>query len=364
MQDFHHLSRIAVALLSRLIAVPSLSREESQTADIIETFLKEQGCQPFRKGNNVWVRSFIDARLPVILLNSHHDTVKPVSSWTRNPFEPLIKDGKLYGLGSNDAGASLVSLMMTFLHYKDRQDRPYNLIYAATAEEEITGKGGISLIMDDLGQPDLVIVGEPTQMQMAIAEKGLMVLDCETQGKTGHAARNEGVNAIYPALDDIQWFRTFKFPLVSPVLGEVKMTVSVIHAGYQHNIVPDKCTYVVDVRTNEHYKNTEVLEIIRQHVRYSSVTPRSTHINSSSIPVAHPVIQKGLSMGLGTYGSPTTSDQARIPYTSFKIGPGDSARSHTADEFVYPDEIEKGIAMYIKLLDGLQISKFQDDRTP
>ena len=350
--NYHFRTQTAIDLLCRLIAVPSLSREENQTADIIESFLKEQGCTTFRKGNNVWTQSMIDDKKPVILLNSHHDTVKPVDSWTRDPFTPTIENGRLYGLGSNDAGASLVSLMMVFLHFAKQKDRDFNLIYAATAEEEITGKNGIALILDDLGHLDLAVVGEPTQMQMAVAEKGLMVLDCETTGKTGHAARNEGVNAIYLALEDIEWFRNFKFPHTSPLLGDVKMTVSVIHAGYQHNIIPDSCQYVVDVRTNEFYKNEEALAIIREHVKHSAVKPRSTHINSSSIPVSHPLVQRGLSLGLTAFGSPTTSDQARIPYTSIKIGPGDSARSHTADEYILLDEIQNGIDVYIQFLNA------------
>jgi acetylornithine deacetylase len=348
-------SKTAIDLLCRLIATPSPSREEDRTAGIIETFLKEQGCATFRKGNNVWARSTIDGRLPVILLNSHHDTVKPVASWTRDPFAPVIENGRLYGLGSNDAGASLVSLMMAFLHFAEQKDRNCNLIYAATAEEEITGKNGIAMILDDLGPLSLAIVGEPTQMQMAVAEKGLMVLDCETAGKTGHAARNEGINAVYLALDDIEWFRTFRFPHTSPLLGDVKMTVSMINAGYQHNIVPDICKYVVDVRTNEHYKNADALAIVRENMRNSTVTPRSTHINSSSIPVDHPFVQRGLSLGLTAFGSPTTSDQARIPYTSVKIGPGDSARSHTADEYICVNEIKQGIELYVKLLDNLAL---------
>jgi len=345
-------SQTAIDLLCRLIAVPSLSREEEVSAGIIESFLKKQGCTVFRKGNNVWTQSLIDDRLPVILLNSHHDTVKPVESWTRDPFAPTIENGKLYGLGSNDAGASLVSLMMVFLHFAKQKNRNFNLIYAATAEEEITGKNGIALILDELGHLDLAIVGEPTKMQMAVAEKGLMVLDCETTGKTGHAARDEGVNAIYLAMEDIEWFRNFKFPKTSSLLGEVKMTVSVIHAGYQHNIIPDCCQYIVDVRTNEYYKNVEALAIICEHVKHSAVVPRSTHINSSSIPVSHPLVLRGLSLGLTTFGSPTTSDQARIPYTSIKIGPGDSARSHTADEYIILQEIQNGIEIYIKLLEG------------
>ena len=345
-------TQTAVELLCRLIAVPSISRMEELTADIIESFLKERGCTTFRKGNNIYVRSDIDDRLPVILLNSHHDTVKPVTSWTRDPFTPTIENGRLYGLGSNDAGASLVSLMMTYLHFVEQKDRNFNLIFAATAEEEITGKNGIALIMDDIGQLDLAVVGEPTQMQMAVAEKGLMVIDCKTVGKTGHAAREEGINAIYLALEDIEWFRKFKFPLCSQLLGEVKMTVSVINAGYQHNIVPDSCNYVVDVRTNERYSNEEALAIIRANMKHSDVIPRSTYINSSSIPVEHPFVQRGISLGLKTLGSPTTSDQARIPYTSVKIGPGDSARSHTADEYVTIDEIHNGIDTYIRLLNA------------
>jgi len=348
-----HPFQTAINLLCRLIATPSLSREEEQTATLIEQFLKEQGCTTFRKGNNVWVQSMIDEKLPVILLNSHHDTVKPVASWIRDPFAPVVENGRLYGLGSNDAGASLVCLMMTFLHFAKQSDRTFNLIYAATAEEEITGKNGIALILEDLGALDLAIVGEPTQMQMAVAEKGLMVLDCETAGKTGHAARNEGVNAIYLALDDMEWFRNFRFPKKSPLLGEVKMTVSMINSGYQHNIVPDSCKYVVDVRSNEFYKNTDILEIIRQHMKHSIVTPRSTCINSSSIPMEHPLVQHGLSLGLTAFGSPTTSDQARIPYPSMKIGPGDSARSHTADEYIELEEIRKGIEMYVQLLKRL-----------
>ena len=352
---FDQPSQTAIDLLCRLIAAPSLSREEDQTAGIIEAFLKEQGCTTFRKGNNVWTKSMIDDEKPVILLNSHHDTVKPVASWTRDPFTPTIEDGRLYGLGSNDAGASLVSLMMTFLHFAKQKNRSYNLIFAATAEEEITGKDGIALILDDLGTLDLAIVGEPTQMQMAVAEKGLMVLDCETVGKTGHAARNEGINAIYLALEDMEWFRNFKFPKTSPLLGDVNMTVSIIHAGYQHNIIPDSCKYVVDVRTNECYNNLKALEIIRKNMKYSSITPRSTHINSSSIPMDHPLVQRGLSLGMRAFGSPTTSDQARIPYTSIKIGPGDSARSHTADEYVLLNEIREGIDMYIQLLHQIEL---------
>ena len=358
-----HPFQTAINLLCRLIATPSLSREEEQTATLIEQFLKEQGCTTFRKGNNVWVQSMIDEKLPVILLNSHHDTVKPVASWIRDPFAPVVENGRLYGLGSNDAGASLVCLMMTFLHFAKQSDRTFNLIYAATAEEEITGKNGIALILEDLGPLDLAIVGEPTQMQMAVAEKGLMVLDCETAGKTGHAARNEGINAIYLALEDIEWFRNYKFPLSSSLLGDVKMTVSIINAGYQHNVVPDCCKYVVDVRTNEFYKNDEALKIIIANMKNSTVYARSTSSNSSFIPVEHPFVQRGLSLGLKAFGSPTTSDQARIPYTSIKIGPGDSARSHTADEYIMLDEIHQGIETYIKMFENLFLHSYYQTHT-
>lgn len=345
----------AIHLLKQLIATPSLSREEDQTATLIFNFLKAEGALPQRKFNNVWASSIISEELPTILLNSHHDTVKPSLSWTLDPFQPLEKDGKLYGLGSNDAGGPLVSLIATFLALKDDPNRPYNLILAATAEEEVSGKNGIESILADLGKPDLAIVGEPTQMQMAVAEKGLMVLDCLASGISGHAARNEGINAIYKAIQDIEWFRTFQFDLKSELLGPVKMSVTQINAGTQHNVVPDACSYVVDVRTNECYRNEEALQVIKKHMKNSDVVPRSTRINSSFIPLEHPLVQKGLVLGLTYYGSPTTSDQALIPCTSIKIGPGDSARSHTADEFIYIEEIEKGIEIYVRLLTGLKL---------
>ena len=344
----------AVDLLKKLIALPSVSREENGTADVIEQYLISKGLTPNRKGNNIWVESKISDALPTLLLNSHHDTVKPSSSWTLDPFTPVEKDGKLFGLGSNDAGGPLVSLMQVFLHFKDIKNRKFNLIYAATAEEEISGKGGVESIKPELGKIDLAIVGEPTQMQMAVAEKGLMVLDGKSIGKVGHSARNEGINAIYLAMRDIEWFRTFKFPNESELLGPVKMTVTQINAGYQHNMIPDLCSFVVDVRTNEHYTNEQAYEIIRSHMQNSEVVPRSTRLNSSRIPLDHPLVKRGIEMGLLYYGSPTTSDQAIIRSTSMKIGPGDSARSHTADEFIYLEEIEKGIEVYIRLLEGLE----------
>jgi acetylornithine deacetylase len=344
----------ALELLKKLISIPSVSREEDGTADVIEQFFISKGLKPYRKANNIWVTDFISEELPVLLLNSHHDTVKPSSSWSIDPYVPLEKDGKLYGLGSNDAGSSLVSLMQVFLHYYKKPGRKFNLIFAASAEEELGGMNGIESIKPELGNIDLAVVGEPTQMQMAVAEKGLMVVDGKTTGKVGHSARNEGINAIYKALPDIEWFRTFKFPDESELLGPVKMTVTQITAGYQHNMVPDVCNFVVDVRTNEHYSNEQAFEIIRRHMQNTEVSARSTRLNSSRIPLDHPLVKQGIKLGLTYYGSPTTSDQAIIRTTSMKIGPGDSARSHSADEFVYLEEIRKGIEIYIQLLDKLE----------
>lgn len=353
--EFQPATHDAIDLLKQLISTPSISRNESATADIIFQYLIDKGFKPERKENNVWVRSFISDALPTILLDSHHDTVKPVSSWTLDPYQPLEKDGKLYGLGSNDAGASLVSLLMTFLNYAQQPDRQYNLIFSASAEEEVSGVRGMAIIVEEFGKVDLAIAGEPTKMQMAVAEKGLLVLDCKAIGKTGHAARNEGINAIYLAMEDMEWFKTYKFPDKSDLLGPVKMSVTMINAGTQHNVVPPECTYVVDVRTNEFYSNQQALDIIRRHMKNSEVAPRSTHLNSSRISIDHPIVKRGVELGLSNFGSPTSSNQMLMPFPSIKIGPGDSARSHSADEFVYLEEIEKGIEIYIKLLDNLKI---------
>jgi acetylornithine deacetylase len=345
----------AKELLKQLIATPSISKQEDQTAALLFDYLSSMGYKPERLDNNVWVKSIISEDLPTILLNSHHDTVKPTSSWTFDPFIPTEKEDKIYGLGSNDAGASLIGLMFAFFRLKEDKNRPYNLIFSATAEEEISGKGGIEKILPLLGKIDLAIVGEPTQMQMAVAERGLMVLDCKTKGKTGHAARNEGVNAIYQALEDIEWFRSYKFSEESPLLGPVKMSVTIINAGSQHNVVPDECKYVVDVRTNEFYSNQQVYEAILKEVKHSEVIPRSTNLNSSSISTDHPIVKRGSSLGLTYFGSPTSSDQMKISSPSLKIGPGDSARSHSANEYIYLKELEHGIDIYLKLLKDLCI---------
>ncbi len=345
----------AIGLLQQLISIPSFSKEENGTAGAIGRFLSDHDIDFHRKGNNIWAyNKHFDPAKPTILLNSHHDTVKPNPGWTKDPFHPEIEGGMLYGLGSNDAGGCLVSLMAAFRYFYDKSNLPYNLAFAATAEEENSGLNGIESILEDLGPMDLVIVGEPTQMQMAIAEKGLMVLDCVAYGKTGHAAREEGENAIYKAVDDIEWFRNYKFEKVSPYVGPMKMTVTVIKAGEQHNVVPSECHFVVDVRMTDQYTHEEVLDIIRQHVQ-SEVKARSTRLKPSFIAPEHAIVQAGLALGLTTYGSPTTSDQAVIPYTSIKIGPGDSSRSHTADEFIYLKEIEDGVGIYVGILERMMV---------
>ncbi len=344
-----------IDLLRKLIATPSLSREEQDAARVIRNFLTEMAVPFESKLNNTWIRNkFWKEKLPVILLNSHIDTVKPASGYTRDPFNPAIENGILYGLGSNDAGASLVTLLAVFMNFYAEEKLPFNLIYAASAEEEVSGLNGLACILEELGPLSLAIVGEPTKMQMAVAEKGLMVLDCLAHGKSGHAAREEGENAIYKAITDIEILRNYRFEKVSDVLGPVKMSVTLVNAGTQHNVVPDKCSFVVDVRTNEFYSNQQAFEIIKGLV-VSDVNPRSFRLNSSGIPIDHPIVRRGIELGLSYYGSPTTSDQAVLPYPSIKIGPGDSARSHTADEFVYLQELEEGFRLYVELLSGLRL---------
>ena len=337
-------------LLRKLIAIPSLSKEEALTADVIDTFLKERGVITHRKENNIWAfNKYYDVSKPTILLNSHHDTVKPNPGYTRDPFSADLEEGKLFGLGSNDAGACLVSLIACFLHFYEQENLNYNLCLAATAEEEISGKNGLELIVPELGPLEFAVVGEPTLMDLAIAERGLMVLDCVSHGKAGHAAREEGENAIYKAIKDIEWFKTYEFAKKSSLFGPIKMSVTVIEAGSQHNVVPAICKFTVDVRVTDTYKNEEVLRIIRQNVN-CDVFPRSTRLKSSSISTDHPIVMAGIDLGRKTYGSPTTSDQALLDIPSLKIGPGDSARSHMADEFIYVNEIKEGIGFYIQLI--------------
>ncbi len=344
----------AVELLKQLIAIPSFSKEEDKTATVIENFFGERNIPTNRQLNNVWaVNKYFDKTKPTILLNSHHDTVKPNTGYTKDPFTAIVEDGKLYGLGSNDAGGCLVSLIAAFFYFYDKENLIYNLMITATAEEEISGANGIESLLPSLPVIGLAIVGEPTQTNLAIAEKGLLVLDCIVKGRAGHAAREEGENAIYKAMKAIEWFNDFKFPKISGTLGTVKMTATSINTPNKtHNVVPDECSFVVDIRVTDMYTHEEILQTIKENID-CEVKPRSLRITSSKIGIDHPLVQAGIKLGKTTYGSPTSSDAAFINAPVLKCGPGDSARSHTADEFIYLNEIEDGISNYIKLLEQI-----------
>ena len=343
-------TRNAVEMLEELIAIPSTSRDEKMAADFLETKLKEQGLAPKRKGNNIWcVSPDFSQNRPTYLLNAHIDTVKPTTGWKRGPFKATIEGDRLYGLGSNDCGGGLVSLLETYKLLTIKGNDEYNLVYLASCEEEVSGKGGIESVINDLPPISVAIVGEPTGMQPAIAERGLMVVDVTAKGQSGHAARNEGVNAIYEALPDILWFKSHQFSKVSPLLGAVKMTVTMINSGTQHNVIPNECRFTVDIRSNEFYSNKDILETIRKNIN-GEAKERSTRLNSSQISTDNILIKKILKMGKTPYGSPTLSDQALMPWPSFKLGPGESARSHTADEFICISEIRNAIRDYIELL--------------
>ncbi|MBP7810259.1 MAG: M20 family metallo-hydrolase [Bacteroidia bacterium] len=344
----------AIDLLSQLIETPSFSKEENKTADLIENFFHKKGIVTQKHLNNIWVKNkYFDENKPTLLLNSHHDTVKPNKGYTLNPFEAIEKDGKLFGLGSNDAGGALVSLMFAFLHYYEHQNLKYNIIFAASAEEEISGTNGIEALLPHLGNIEFGIVGEPTLMNLAVAEKGLLVLDCVNYGTAGHAAREESDNALYHSLKDIEWFKNYQFEKVSELLGPVKMSVTCIETENKaHNVVPATCKFVVDIRVNELYMFEEIIKKIKQNVN-CEIKPRSLRMKSSSISLNHPLIKSGLELGRISYGSPTTSDKALMPFPTLKMGPGDSARSHTADEFIYLNEIKEGIELYIKLLNNI-----------
>ena len=345
----------AVGLLKTLIAIPSVSREEEQAADCLQRYIELQGMETGRKGNNVWCLSpAFDLKRPTLLLNSHIDTVKPVAGWRKDPFTPTDSNGRLYGLGSNDAGASVVSLLQVFLALC-RKAQPYNLVFLASCEEEVSGAGGIECVLPLLPPITFALVGEPTEMQPAIAEKGLMVLDVTATGRSGHAARDEGDNAIYKVLDDVAWFRDYRFPRVSPLLGPVKMSVTQVNAGTQHNVIPDRCTFVVDIRSNECYTNEELFAEICRHL-HCEAKARSFRLGSSHAPEGHPLVQRAIELGRVPFGSPTLSDQALMPFPSMKMGPGKSSRSHTADEFIFIKEIEEAIGLYLSLLDGAKIS--------
>ncbi|HEY0679147.1 MAG TPA: M20 family metallo-hydrolase [Chitinophagaceae bacterium] len=359
----HTIQEECIGLLKQLIATPSFSKEEHNSARVIDYFFRRKGITHHRFLNNVWAyNTYFDPLKPTILLNSHHDTVKPNQGYTKDPFTPVIESGKLYGLGSNDAGGPLVSLIAVFLYFYEREDLRYNLIVAATAEEEISGPNGVEALLANeqfnypfhgKGKIDCAIVGEPTQMQMAVAERGLLVLDCKAHGQAGHAARDEGENAIYKAMKDIGWFSSFHFDKVSELIGPVKMSVTSINTENKaHNVVPSECTFIVDARINELYTFEEILDVIRANVT-SDVNPRSTRLRSTAISLDHPLVQAGHALGRTHYGSPTTSDKALMSFPALKMGPGDSARSHTADEFIYIDEIKEGIDLYIQLLNQL-----------
>lgn len=347
----------AVELLKVLISTPSISREESDATDKLQHFIERGAPVRFdmhRHLNNIWcIAPGYDATRPTLLLDAHIDTVKPVAGWSKHPFTPIVDGDIIYGLGSNDDGASLVTMLQVF--YQICQNpQSYNTIFLASAEEEVSGKNGIEAVIPLLPPINCAIIGEPTGMEPAIAEKGLMVLDCTATGIAGHAARNEGVNAIYKAIEDIDWFRNYKYPKSSPLLGDVKMTVTQVNAGKQHNVIPDSCSYVVDIRSNECYSNSELLEIIGSHVS-SEVKARSTRLNSSSISVGHPLVKRAVELGRKPYGSPTLSNQALLSIPTLKMGPGDSSRSHTANEYIRISEIREGIKLFAEMLDGLKL---------
>lgn len=345
----------AVELLKDLIAIPSISRNEDKAADKLAEYLAMWGLPYGREGNNLWVGCpDWDNNRPTVMLNAHIDTVKPVSSWTRDPFQPTQEGDLIYGLGSNDCGGGLVSLLQTYRIMLHRP-RNYNLLWVASAEEEVSGPNGFSRVLSKLPNIAVAIVGEPTSMQPAIAEKGLMVIDGYAYGKSGHAARNEGVNAIYEALDDLVWLRDYKFRKESPLLGPTKMTVTVVEGGTQHNVIPDTLHFVIDVRTNEYYQNEYLFEFLCKKMTKCELRARSFRLHSSSIPQDHPLIKRCIERGMQPFGSPTLSDQALMPFLSFKLGPGDSSRSHSADEFIKISEIQQAIETYVSLLDGLTL---------
>lgn len=353
--DITTLTTQATGLLARLIETPRISRQETEATDLLQRYMQEDcRLEVLREGNNLRaIAPDFREEKPTLLLNAHIDTVKPAASWTRDPWKASLEDGCLYGLGSNDDGASLVCLLHVFCELS-KKPQPYNLIFLASAEEEVSGKNGIESVIPLLPRIDVALVGEPTCMHPAVAEKGLMVLDVTARGKAGHAARDEGDNAIYHALDDMQWFRTHSWPRVSPLLGPVKMSVTIVNAGTQHNVVPDTCTFTVDVRSNECYTNQELYGEIQKHIK-SEVRARSFRLGSSCIPEVHPLVRKAIELGRTPFGSPTLSDQALMPWPSMKMGPGDSRRSHTADEFIRISELEEAIGLYLEMLDGTEI---------
>jgi acetylornithine deacetylase len=350
MKSIEILTQQAIALLKSLIETPSFSSEEDQTALLIENWFKQNNIPFERENNNIWAfNKNFDKSKPTLLLNSHHDTVKPNQGYTNDPFEAIVKDGKLFGLGSNDAGGCLVSLLATFVHFYSNENLPYNIVMVASAEEESSGKNGLNSVLKHLPELECAIVGEPTLMQLAVAEKGLLVLDVIVKGTASHAAHNNPDNPIYNAIPVIEWLNSYQFEKISEVLGPVKMTVTQISAGKQHNVVPAECHLVVDIRVNDCYNNQEILDTVRKHLT-AETNPRSMHLNASSIPITHGLVQAGIALGRTTYGSPTLSDQSVLSCQSLKLGPGETLRSHSADEFIFINEIVEGIQLYIKIL--------------
>jgi len=347
--DYKRYTDEAVELLKQLISTPSVSREEAAAADILADFIGKCGLPCQRIGNNLLVQETIDPQKPTLLLNAHIDTVKPVATWTRDPYKPMVEDGRLYGLGANDCGGGLVSLLQVYRLLRCDSTLHYNLVFLASCEEEVGGAGGFSLALPHLPRIDVAIVGEPTGMQPAIAEKGLMVIDAVAHGRSGHAARNEGVNAIYEALDDLLWLRDYRPENNSMLLGPTKLTVTIINSGTQHNVIPDECRFTIDVRTNEHDSNEAFFAFLQAHLR-SELKARSFRLSSSHIPESHPLVLRCLEMGMTPFGSPTLSDQALMPFPSLKLGPGESSRSHSADEFIRISEIQEAIEKYVRLL--------------
>jgi acetylornithine deacetylase len=347
----------AIALLKQLIETQSFSSEEDHTALLIENWFTTYQIPFKRQKNNVWATNkYFDDSKPTLLLNSHHDTVKPNNVYTKDPLKAIVEDGKLYGLGSNDAGGCLVSLMATFTHFYTKKNSNYNLVIVASAEEESSGPDGLNSMLSIIPKVDVAIIGEPTLMQLAIAEKGLVVFDATIKGTASHAAHPNTDNAIYNTINVLQWFQDFKFEKTSPVLGDVKMTVTQINAGKQHNAIPSEVDLVIDVRVNDKYSNQEISDILTKKSPCTSIRARSLRLNSSTIPKYHDLVKAGIELGRETYGSPTLSDQSVLTCPSLKLGPGDSTRSHTADEFIYIAEIEEGIGIYIELLNKVLLS--------
>lgn len=351
MMSIESLKKSSIELLKELIQTPSFSSEENATAQLLEQWFKTCNMSYQRQCNNVWAKNkFFDDTKPTLLLNSHHDTVKPNKAYTKNPFDAHIEDGKLFGLGSNDAGGCLVSLLAAFTYFYQHESLTYNLVFVASGEEESSGANGLNSMLPIIPTIDVAIVGEPTQMQLAIAEKGLVVFDVAVFGTPSHAAHPNQDNALYKAIPVMEWIQNFEFEKQSDTLGRVKMTLSQINAGQQHNAIPAQVSMVVDVRVNDCYSNLEIVDIVQQNLPNATVIPRSTNLNSSSISKSHPLVLAGIALGRNTYGSPTLSDQSVLDCPSLKLGPGDSTRSHTADEFIYINEIEQGIELYIQLL--------------